>query len=162
MIIGYKCFKKGLINNYNEKFELGKIYSVTGPIKAGVHGNGYHICTNIEDTFRYIDNKNGIDVCLVCGFGDKDLLEDEYNGYYDMYAVEKFMILKILSREEIINIWLNLVEYRLLRFIEGYKLLESEKNIFKQKYKNQEWIMNAIAYYQDNDLEIYQRKLDNK
>lgn len=33
MVEGYKCFDKGLINRYGEKFEIGKIYHVVGIVK---------------------------------------------------------------------------------------------------------------------------------
>ena len=54
-VIGYKCFNKDLINHYGQKFEIGKIYIASGIIKFGTRGNGFHMCKNIEDCFRFFD-----------------------------------------------------------------------------------------------------------
>ena len=77
-IIGYKCFNKGLLNRYGKKFSVGKIYVTDGMLKFGTRGNGFHICKNIEDTFRYFNSlKNDVDVCLVKGSGDFIEYSDE-------------------------------------------------------------------------------------
>ena len=77
-----------MTNRYGMKFEVGKIYMACGPIKFGNNGNGFHMCKNMEDTFRYFDSTN-IAVCKVNGFGKKKLYEDEYYGFYDMYTRSK-------------------------------------------------------------------------
>ena len=83
------------------------------------------------------------------------LFEDNYYGYYDMYSVEKIKIIKRLSREEIINIILSSYEFKVIRFIQGYKLLPQELELFKIKFANNTSIMNAISYYQEGNLDIY-------
>lgn len=104
MILGYKCFNKDLTNNYGFKFEVGKSYFVDGEIKAGINGNGFHMCKNIEDTFRYYGPMNlDISVCEVVGSGKRVSFCDKYNGYYDMYSVGKIEILRQLNRNEIIE-----------------------------------------------------------
>jgi len=158
-ILGYKCFNKDLMNSYGKKFSVGKIYVALGTIKFGICGNGFHICKNIEDTFRYFDSsKNDICVCEVIGSGDIAEGFDEYNGYFDMYSVEKLEIIKQLTREELIEIGLNLHELRALRFVSTLSLTQNEVNLFKEKFNNCKDILNAIAYYQENDKEVYNRK----
>ena len=52
---GYKAFNKDMSAMNNIKFEIGKQMHIDGPIKAGpIDGNGFHFCTNFEDTFRYV------------------------------------------------------------------------------------------------------------
>ena len=94
-VLGYKAFYKGLINNYGMKFSVGKIYFMPGVIKFGLNGNGFHMCKNIEDTFRYFNTFDyDIDICEVKGSLDVCEGKDEYYGYYDMYSVKLIEILK--------------------------------------------------------------------
>lgn len=159
MILGYKCFNKDLTNRYGQRFEVGKTYHITGNITFGNTGNGFHICSNLEDTLRYFDTFNEeVCICEVKGTGTNIVYNDEYNGYYDMYAVESLTIIRILNREEIINIGLNLNQIRVFRFIQGYKLTKEEINLFKNKFINYSSVLKAIAYYQEGDTNIYNRK----
>ena len=160
MIIGYKCFNKGLINRYGTQFEIGQIYQVKGEISFGNKGNGFHICINLEDTLRYFDGMNEeIDICIVQCFGNTVRRDDEYNGYYDMYSCEYMRIIKKLTREEIIFYGLNLTENRAIRFISLYKLTESEKKLFQEKFQNYQIVLDYIEYYQNNHKDIFKRKL---
>lgn len=162
-IIGYKCFDEGLINRYGKKFSVGQIYIAPGSIKFGTFGNGFHMCKNIEDTFRYFDClKNKVDVCLVKGSGDLVEYSDDYYGYYDMYSVKNLEILKQLTRGEIINQGLNLYEKRAERFVSLFKLTKEEIALFKENYKNNNIVLDAIAYYQEKDIEVYNRKCKTK
>lgn len=156
-IKGYKCFNKDFTNRYGVKFSVGQIYVASGIIKFGNNGNGFHLCKNIEDSFRYVDTTNFV-VCEVIGSGEYVEYSDEYNGYYDMYSVEKLEIIKELSREEIIDIGLNLHPVRAQRFLSTLKLTEEEIDIFKTKFKNNKNIMNIIAYYQEGNIDIYNIK----
>ena len=157
-IFGYKCFNKDLTNNYGKKFSVGKIYITSGAIKFGNNGNGFHICKNMEDTFRYYDTSNII-VCEVIGSGNYVECFDEYNEYFDMYSVEKLEIIKELSREEIIKEGLDLNEIRVKRFLSTFKLNDEELLLFKNKYRNKKEIINLIAYYQEYNKEIFNEKV---
>ena len=158
-IIGYKCFNEGLINNHNIKFEVGKKYVIKPPIKFGTKGNGFHLCKRMEDTLRYFNAlEENIDMCLVRGSGQIDKQYDEYYGYYDMYAVEELEILKQLSRDEIIEIALNLNDLRVCRFIQSFKLNASEIELFKRKFQNYESVLNHIKYYQEKETEVFVKK----
>lgn len=158
-IRGYKCFYNNLVNSYGKKFSVGKIYVAPGIIKFGPDGNGFHICKNIEDTFRFFNtSKKDICVCEVIGSGNVVEGIDEYNGYFEMYSVEKLEIVKQLSREELIDIGLNLHELRVKRFISTLSLTKDEISLFKEKFKSYRDILNAIAYYQENDKHVYERK----
>lgn len=158
-IIGYKCFNEDLTNRYGTKFEVGKIYIAQGAIKFGNNGNGFHLCKNIEDTFRYFDAMEGtVSICQVKGSGEMVSYFDDYYGYYDMYAVEKLEILKLLTREEIVGIGLSIGYERVKRFIAGFKLNQEEIEAFKNKYFNNPFILSYIAYYQENDKDAFTKE----
>ena len=75
-IKGYKSFKQGLITNGDIKFEVGVPMHSNGEIKAGpIGGNGFHMCLNFEDTFRFIENPI---LCEVTGYGtiSKEYIDD--------------------------------------------------------------------------------------
>ena len=157
-IRGYKCFNSDFTNRYGIKFSIGKIFVAPGKIKFGNNGNGFHICKNMEDTFRYYDTSNII-VCEVIGSGNYVEYFDEYNEYFDMYSVEKLEIIKELSREEIIKEGLDLNEIRVKRFLSTFKLNDKEIVLFKNKYRNKNEIINLIAYYQEYNKEIFNEKV---
>lgn len=155
-IVGYKCFNRGLINRYGNKFSKGKIYIATGNIKF--RNNGFHMCKNMEDTFRYFDALNNeVDVCLVKGSGEIQEFSDEYYGYYDMYSVQKIEILKQLSHLEIIEKGLSLNEIKVQRFLSTFKLNKNEIELFKEKFNKYKTVLNMIAYYQEGNTKVYQK-----
>ncbi len=156
-IIAYKAFNRDLVNRYGDKFEIGKIYQIEGKIKWGTHGNGFHMCIYPENCFRYFDSEN-CELALVRGFGEMQCYEDEYNAYYDMYVCECMEILKILNRDEIIDMALNLYTYRIKNFLKTFKLTAEEIEIFKIIYGNEEDILNFISYYQENDKDAFVKK----
>lgn len=162
-MIGYKCFYSGLINRYGIRFDIGKTYYTNGEIKYGNKGNGFHMCSNLEDTLRYFDAfYDYVDICLVEGYGKTDCFEDEYNGYYDMYACEYLRIIKVLTREEIIDYALNLNEMRVKRFISQFKLNKEEIELFKNKFSKYPDVLNCIAYYQENKKDVYMKLAKQK
>lgn len=158
-IHGYKCFNKNLTNRYKTKFKVGKTYTLSGIIKFGNDGNGYHMCKRLEDTLRFFDAKNNeIVICEVVGKDEIVEYYDEYNGYYDMYSVRTIEIIKKLTREEIINIMLNTYEERIIRFISLYKLNKLEIDLFKEKYQSNDTIIKFIEYYQEQNLDVFKNK----
>ncbi len=159
MVEGFKCFDKGLINRYGTKFEIGVSYHANGNIQFGNRGNGFHMCKNMEDTFRYFPaTEEEVSVCYVKGSGNIDEGRDDYNEYYDMYAAENIEIIKKLEREEIINYALDLPSYRVIRFIQTFKLNNDEIELFKDKFSKNIDVINAISYYQLGDKEVYNRR----
>lgn len=158
-IRGYKCFNKGLTNRYGKKFELMHLYHADGEIKFGNNGNGFHICKNLEDTLRYFDAMNEeVDICYVECFGNCDKRDDEYYGYYDMYAVEYLFLTKLLTREDILNYALKLDEFRICRLVSLYKFTPEEIKILRDKFKANLHIQDFISYYQCNDKDVFTRK----
>lgn len=156
---GYKAFNVDMTNRYGKKFEVGKIYRVDGIIEFGLMGNGYHFCKRLEDTLRYVDGMNSeIQIAKVRAFGDYREYYDEYYGYYDMFAAREIVVDEVLNRNKIIMEYLNTNADRVIRFIQGYRLLPYEIDIFKMKYCNNKNIINAIAYYQEHDLDVYTRE----
>ena len=157
-IIGYKCFNEGLINRYGYQFSEGMTYHANNEIHY--RKNGFHMCVNLEDTLRYFDAFNeNVDIALVRGFGNRCGYIDEYNDFYNIYAVENITILHVLTHEEIINYALNLDSVRLKRFISLYKLNPMEIDYFKNRFCNDERIILAIEYYQENKKDVYRKRL---
>ena len=158
---GYKAFNKGLTNRYGRKFEIGKQYSLDGKISFGNNGNGFHFCKNIEDTLRYFDGVDGeIEIAEVIGSGEIVTNEDEYNGFYDMYSAQRIKINRKIERQEIVNMFLTTItiEPRVVRFIQLFRLTEKEIEMFKLKYAGSIMIMDAIAYYQEGQKDVYEKK----
>lgn len=159
MVIGYKCFNKGLVTRYGDVLEVGKEYTSIDNPKFG--HSGFHFCKNMEDTFRYFDCFNDeVDVCIVEGFGKVERYDDEYYEYFDMYTTDKIKILQKLSREEIIYEGLNLDALRAERFVSTFGLTKEEIKLFKERFFYSNRVLNAISYYQENDKEVYKRVLD--
>lgn len=159
----YKCFNKGLINKYGYVYKLDTIYHVDKEIKFGNNGHGFHMCERLEDTLRYFNAMEiEPDICLVSGFGKYALYEDEYYGYYDMYAFEYMYIDKLLTRNEVITYALNLPDYRVVRFISLYLLKPEEIELFIQKFKNNSTVLAYIDYYQKKDENAFKHMLKRK
>ena len=96
-IRGYKAFNKDMTNRYGVEFKVGSVYEVEGDARFGNDGNGFHFCKRLEDTLRYFDAMNfDVSICEIVGNGKSVSFSDEYNGYYDLYCVEKMEILKLL------------------------------------------------------------------
>ena len=157
-VVGYKAFNKDLTNRYGKKFEVGKIYIAPGIIKFGNNGNGFHLCRNMEDTFRYFDPEN-MTVCKVIGSGEMVEGIDHYYGFYEMYAVKRLKILKELSRLEIVEQGLKLNEFRAQRFVSLFPLTEEEIILFKKQFKNYIRVLDAISYHQEKDEKIYYKRI---
>ena len=98
----FKAFKGNLENKYDEKFEMGVVYSNnSGNLKFGEFSgidNGYHVAINLVDTFRFFNPCFDNIYCEVLCFGETLRQENYLYQSDDMYVVEKFQITKILSR----------------------------------------------------------------
>ena len=79
-----------------------------------------------------------------------------------MYCVQELKIIRQLTRVELIELGLNLSKYRVKRFISTLSLTQPEIELFKEKFKNNVDILDTIAYYQENDKDVYFRKLKVK
>lgn len=162
MIRGYKAFYKGLVNKNGFQFEEWKTYSTEGKIKYGQNGNGFHFCERIEDTLRYFSLEDEeLDFAEVTGLGNIDEYHDHYNGFFNMYCTDKLRIDKVLSREDIISIFINMDGYhnpRLIRFIMLYPLTNEELALFKEKFSKEKEVMDAIHYYQEKKKDTYEKQ----
>ena len=173
MIIGYKAFNSDLTNRYGIKFEIGKIYLSSGAIRFGNNGNGFHLCKNIEDTFRLF-NPEKMTICKVIGSGnflENNRQEDEYYGFSEMYAVEKLEVLKKLTRLEIIQEGLklnelrahsnkNTSEIRLDNLIKVRKYQEALiQNVLQEKVSIETLRAKVIEEYCNNNPEL-EEKID--
>ena len=140
MISGFKCFYSGLVNAFGDKLELDKKYICNEPVKF--KSKGYHICTNLEDTLRFFDGMNKqVDICEAIGYPEYVKYDDEYFGYYDMYACGGLLLKRILTRDEIIKIADSMHSEAFKRFSRDYKLTTEELDYFKNKFRNKKDVM---------------------
>ena len=152
-MLGYKAFDENLINRYGKEFELEKEYTIDGEIKFG--SRGFHFCTNLEDTLRYVDGTSAI-ITIVESLGNLQKYDDEYNGYYDMFVTNKIKIIKVLTKKDILKYMFKLPEFRIIRLISSYfQFSEEDLQMLEMLYLNNENIMKAIRYYQRNELDTY-------
>lgn len=155
-IKGYKAFNNDLTNRYGASFSENGKYSVSGPAVFGNDGNGFHFCERLEDTLRYFDGMNeDIKICEVIGSGNIREYYDDYYGYYDMYAATELEVVRVLPRAEILDMFGNAPGYRVVRFVQGFKLTEEELLWMKFKHIDDTEVMKAIAYYQEGDKDAY-------
>lgn len=161
-IKGYKALNKDMTNCYGKKFEEGKIYSVDGPIKYGTTGNGYHFAKRLEDTLRYVDAiEQEVQIAEVTASGKIQESYDDYNEYYEIYCAENIKIDRVLTRKEIIEIYLNMSnEIRLERFLISFKLNKKEIELFKEKCRDCMRLIGIIKYYQEGDKNVF--RIENK
>ena len=153
--IGYKAYNKGLVNRYGQRHEMQKIYTHSGDLVWKT--SGFHFCENLEDTLRYYDAMNTpIDICQVVGFGE---IREYYDSYYDyeILVSDHLKILKVLTREEILEYAKKLPSHRLCRFIQGMKLSEDEI-AYLLSGRNDEDVEKCVRYYQYGEKDVYGRK----
>ena len=159
-IHGFKCFNKGLKTRFGKKMELNKIYRVEEtPI---FKSSGFHMCKNMEDTFRYFDCfKEEIDICKVIGYPEYTEYSDEYYGYYEMYSCQGIELVEKLTREQIIKISDEMYDSRFARFISLFPLNNEELLYFIEKYKNNKYILHELKKMyieQKNIVELIEQK----
>ena len=159
-VIAYKAFFENLTNQIDDiNYEVGKEYSVEGDIQW--MENGFHMCKEPEDCFFYLKpSKAKVELTLVRGFGDLYSLDTGHKAYDDRngiaYVCRSMEILKVFSREEIVEIGLNLLGHRLEKFIERFPLTKEEALLFKEKFKDE------YTYYRKpmtEKIDDYQKKL---
>ncbi len=161
-IKGYKAFDKDSRNRYGCSFTPGETYHVDGEIKFGNIGNGYHFCKELCDVFRYVDTSEDIKVAEVTGFGKFVRYDDEYYGYYDMYAIESIRIDRFLQREEIIAHMLLTNEVNCKKFLGMFPLTDEEKKMFLRRFKNNMSMIEFLLYYQFGYTQIYEMRMREK
>lgn len=96
-VYGYKVFSPGLIGYHDFQFEVGKQYHEDA-ISFG--SKGFHFCLRLEDTLCRPCN---VEVCLVRGFGEIQLYDDDYYGYFDMFCCSDIEIIRKIPRSEILT-----------------------------------------------------------
>ena len=158
-IRGYKAFNSDMTNRYGKIFLEGETYSIDEKPKFGINGVGFHFCERLEDTLRYFPAmEEEIKLAQVTGLGDFVTREDDYWGYYDMYSTNILRIDKILTHEEIIDMFLNLRNhFRVNRFLMGFRLTEEEIELFRLAYSSDFTIQQTISYYQEGKLDTYKK-----
>ena len=160
---GYKAFNKDSTNRYGKPFTEGETYIVTGDIKFGNDGNGFHMCTSLSDVFRYVNaTEEEVLVAKVTGRGKKVCVDDDYYGYYDMYACEEITIDKFLSREEVIEEILNASSYQVKKFIVTCKISDEEVVEFLKRFRGDTEVIKALLYYHFGIEEVYRLNNDEK
>jgi len=151
--IGYKAYDRGLVNQFGEKYEVGKEYTLDNDLVW--QKNGFHFSSNLEDVFRYYTStSNSVDVCVIEAYGDIETRYDEVYDYEVHYS-NKIKIIRVLSREEIIEYAKQLSEDRLCRFIMGVQLTEDEIAYLSEG--RSEKVQRYVDYYQLGDKNAFRR-----
>lgn len=138
-IIAYKAFFKGLKNGIdNVDYQVGKTYMTKDHLQY--MKGGFHMCENPEDCFRFLrPSMTDVDLTLVRGFGHMYGFDAGFRAYDDtigyIYICEKMEILKVFTREEIIDMALNFSSYRLETFLSLYPLTKEEAEYLKENCK---------------------------
>jgi hypothetical protein len=160
---GYKAFNNDATNRYGKPFTEGETYRVTGDIKFGNNGNGFHMCTALSDIFRYVNaTEEEVLVARVTGRGNMVCFDDTYYGYYDMYACEEITVDKFLSREEVIEEMLNSSSIQVKKFIVTCRLSEEEALKFVRKFRSNIEVIKTLLYYHFHNEDIYKQNNDEK
>lgn len=154
-MFGYKVFYKGLKDSFGNEYTLGKKYKLDGEVKWSQ--NGFHFCKRPEDTLRNFDDfNNELEIALIEASGNIVEYDDEYYGYYDMFASSEYKIIRVMSRDEIVrNVLTSRNILRQKRLLERMRLTESQLKHFKGLSIE---LDDVISYYQYHDTEVYQRK----
>ena len=101
-MFGYKVFYKGLKDSFGNEYTLGKKYKLDEEVKWSQ--NGFHFCKRPEDTLRNFDDfNNELEIALIEASGNIVEYDDEYYGYYDMFASSEYKIIRVMSRDEIVR-----------------------------------------------------------
>ncbi len=161
-VTGYKAFYKDMTNRHGVHFEIGETYQVEGEIRFGINGNGFHMCKHLCDVFRYFEKEEDILVVSVTGSGKIKEYDDLYYGYYEMYAVEKITINRILAREEILQIMMHTHDLDNKKFLATFDLTEEEKKKYLQLYRHNKGMLVYLLYYQFGYKEIYEMSYEKK
>lgn len=152
-IYGYKSFNNDGTNYAGIVMPPG-VYHCDGDIIY--RNNGFHFAKRLEDTFRYRDMELEEPlIAEVIGFGtivEGRRLEDDYYGYFDLYACSDINIIKYLTHEEIVEYGLSLPEYRIERFITSGILSEEELEIFANISSYNRSIVDRFMAYKKNKM----------
>lgn len=170
-VIAFKAFFKGLKNNLDGiNYEINKEYVTKDPIQY--MKGGFHMCEKPEDCFRFLKpTKAEVELTLVKGYGKMYGFDAGFRAYDDtlgyIYVCEKMKILKVYTREEILDMALQMSPLRLEILLALYPITEKEASIIKSKYEEtkiedpflkKEKIIEKVDYYQKK----YQKRKDAK
>ena len=135
-IKGYKAFNKDMTNRYGLPFEEGKVYISDKDPVFGNNGSGFHFCVRLEDTLRYFPAmEEEIKIASITALGNMVEGEDDYAGYYEMYSTNALRIDRILSRDDILHMFLSMEpNERVIRFIQGFRLTKEEIVLFRKHF----------------------------
>lgn len=161
-IRGFKGFKDDFRNKYGKPFETGVVYSRESTVlKFGENGKGYHFAVSLADTFRFFNPCLDNMYCEVLGTGNF-LRQDPYLYNSDvMYVVEKLEIIRVLSREDILQYVCQADMDELRRFFALFPFTKAElealrKYFIEKGYEYEQFISRAMEY-QTGDRETFKR-----
>lgn len=160
-IDGYKCFHENFMTSQGIRLLPENIYTYNDSIR--VKRSGFHFCLRLEDTLRYFNGLvDSVILCKVKALGNVEWYDDDYNEYYDICCTDKIYIDIPLSREEILSYVDCLVDFRFIRFIQGFKFTREELVYFRDKFSSDSKIQGYLSYYQEGDKEAFSRAYQRK
>lgn len=153
---GYKAFNVDSTNRYGMPFTEGETYRVEGEVSFGNDGNGFHMCKSLCDVFRYFKaTEEDVLVAEVTGRGNYAHRDDNYYGYYDMYAFEEITIDKFLERDEVIDKILSSPPHEVIKFIVTCRVSDEEAVKIARKFRHNVEVIKALLFYHYRHSEIY-------
>ena len=154
-------FKYFLLNDtfVDEHFKDDFFY-FTNMLLSKNQNNDIRFTENLEDSLHNTNSINeDVLVAEVAALNENDIItyqRDYATG--DLYLTNSLAILRFLSREEIIDMFLNMDStVRVKNLVSSYKLTPYEIPMFKNKFFNNPEVLDAILYYQENDKDVYKR-----
>lgn len=154
---GYMCFFEDMTDLQHDKYEIGKTYTEKDK------GKRYTIYDRLEDSLRnYHCDVNDVIICIVEGLEGGRKIEDTVYEFIERYEFDSIKILKRVPREFVIEYGLNLYEERLIRFLQGFKLTDEEKEKFRVKFGNHFREESTIDYYINENKNAYKEALEKE
>ena len=154
---GYMCFFEDMTDLQHDKFKIGERYNKDDKNKRFV------IYEYLEDSLRnYHAERNNVNICFVLGYGDGRKIEDTASDYIERYEFDNVAIIKEVPREFIIEYGLNLYDQRLIRFLQGFKLTNEEKDLFRLKFEGDRRAFPIIDYYINGNIYAFKEALEKE
>lgn len=156
MLKGYKSFNKDLTNKYGAKFEVGQTYMEDCDLEFNVDERGFMFCERPEDTIFFAPDRNDPTIAEVTALGEIVEGVSGQGTYENIYTTNKMRIDRVLPREEIIEMFLNMNERntdRVIRFIQMYNLTPEEIAMFYERYVTS--VKPTIPVIQEDGTLVY-------
>ena len=155
MLKGYKAFNANMTNKNGVKFEVGETYTENNCIVSfNVDESGFMFCERLEDTIFFAPDRDNIAFAEITALGEIVEGESGQGTYEDIYTTNKMRVDRVIPREEVIEIFLNMRNTeRLTRFIQMFNLTPEELAMFYERYVTS--VKPTIPVIQEDGTLVY-------